>query len=57
MRVVLPNKLKDKVAEALTELYLFQQAIESGLAKDDKRILERIEKINNLLKEGLTESK
>ena len=52
MRVVIPDRLKEKVSEALTELYLFRQAIESGLIKSNEKIIERIEKIKNLLKEN-----
>jgi|TARA_R110000796_G_scaffold245665_1_gene370028 hypothetical protein len=51
MRVVIPNKLKEKISEALTELYLFRQAVESGLVKDSKKIIKRIEKIKKILKD------
>jgi len=51
MRVVIPNKSKEKIKEALTELYLFRQAIESGMLQDAEKILKRIDKIRKLLQD------
>tara|TARA_R110002020_G_scaffold66563_15_gene174995 strand:- start:776 stop:949 length:174 start_codon:yes stop_codon:yes gene_type:complete len=55
MKVIVPDKLKEKVSEALTELYLFRQAIESGLIKSNEKIVERIEKIKALLQKNVEE--
>ena len=51
MKVVIPDKSKEKIKEALTELYLFRQAIESGLVQDPKKIIKRIDKIRRILQD------
>jgi len=51
MRVVIPDKSKEKIAEAMTELYLLRQAIESGIIKDTKKLIKRIDKIRHILQD------
>lgn len=51
MRVVIPNKSKEKISEALTELYLLRQAVESGNIKDAKKLIKRIDKIRHILQD------
>jgi|7_EtaG_2_1085326.scaffolds.fasta_scaffold03299_4 hypothetical protein len=51
MKVVVPDKTKDKIAEALTELYLLRKGIESGFLEDSKKIIKKIDKIRNILQD------
>tara|TARA_A100001515_G_C4521769_1_gene193770 strand:- start:450 stop:605 length:156 start_codon:yes stop_codon:yes gene_type:complete len=51
MRVVIPDKSKEKISEALTELYLLRQAIESGILKDTKKLIKRVDKIRHILQD------
>tara|TARA_R110001583_G_scaffold159613_1_gene311447 strand:+ start:6580 stop:6735 length:156 start_codon:yes stop_codon:yes gene_type:complete len=51
MRVVIPNKSKERISEALTELYLLRQAVESGIVKDNKKLIKRIDKIRHILQD------
>ena len=51
MKVVIPDKSKDKIAEALTELYLLRKGIESGFLEENNKIIKKIDKIRNILQD------
>lgn len=52
MKIVVPNKLKEKVKEALTQLYLLKQTLTQVDAEKNKdKIIDKIDKIRALLNE------
>ncbi len=51
MKVIVPDKLKDRVKEALTELYLLEQAVKNGASSPDS-LIKHIKKIRNILKKS-----